>query len=578
MAELNLSDDLAARIKNKLEFLYDNQSKEYFDKILELMTEYKPQIEQQDRKDWVDEEDLILITYGDNIQEEDKAPLQSLKEFVDDYFSNLVSGIHILPFFPYSSDDGFSIIDYKAVNPEFGDWSDINQISEDYRMMFDAVINHISAESDWVEGYLNGEDEYEDFFIDVDPEIDLSQVTRPRAKPLLTEFESSEGTKHLWTTFSPDQVDLNFSNPEVLLRVIEILLFYVTQGAEIIRLDAIAYLWKKIGTSCIHLEETHQVVKLMKDIFAAVAPEVIIITETNVPHEENISYFGNGDDEAQMVYQFSLPPLVLHSFVSGDASYLSEWAADIEAPSEETTFFNFLASHDGIGVRPAEGILTEEEIQDLADRAVEHGGAVNYKTNSDGSKSPYELNITYVDAIIDEDEDLDTQAKKFVASQSILLAMVGVPGIYIHSLLGSRNYEQGVEETGRNRTINREKLKREQVEEELNDPHTLRSKVYKEYSKLIELRKEEKAFHPNGKQEVLDTNEAVFSLLRSHEEEALLSLHNVSGEEQKVVVDLAEYGMGDREEFKDIIAEEEVDVQGKQVRLNLAPYQVRWLK
>jgi sucrose phosphorylase len=296
----------------------------------------------------------------------------------------VLDGVHILPFFPYSSDDGFSVIDYKQVDPPLGGWEDVARLEQRYRLMFDAVINHISRESSWFQGFLQGERPYTDFFIAVDPETDLSEVVRPRALPLLTRFETANGVKYVWTTFSDDQIDLNYANPRVAMAIIDVLLFYAEQGAQIIRLDAIAYLWKEIGTGCIHLAKTHEMVKLWRAVFDAVAPDVLLITETNVPHQENISYFGDylpetgKTDEAQLVYNFTLAPLTLHAFLSGDATRLSQWAKTLQAPTG-ATFFNFIASHDGFGVRPAEGILGPAEMQALVDRTLAHGGQVGYR-------------------------------------------------------------------------------------------------------------------------------------------------------------------------------------------------------
>jgi len=350
--------------------------------------------------------DAILITYGDQFQQPGQPHLRTLADFLDRHLPDVMDGVHLLPFFPYSSDDGFSIIDYKQVAPALGDWEDVARLEVRYRLMFDAVINHISRESAWFQGFVRDEAPYRDYFIVVEPKSDLSRVVRPRALPLLTPVETREGVKHVWTTFSADQIDLNYANPQLTLAVIDTLLFYAAQGAQIIRLDAIAYLWKEIGTSCIHLPQTHAMVKLWRAVFDAVAPDVLLITETNVPHKENISYFGDylpetgKTDEAQLVYNFTLAPLTLHAFLSVDATKLSQWAATLETPPG-ATFFNFIASHDGFGVRPAEGILSSAEMQSLVARTLAHGGQVGYKANPDGSKSVYELNITLYDFLND---------------------------------------------------------------------------------------------------------------------------------------------------------------------------------
>jgi glycosidase len=525
----------------------------------------------------VTERDVMLITYGDSLWEPETAPLKSLHDFLQQYLAGVMSAVHILPFYPYSSDDGFSVIDYTAVNPAFGDWPDIRRIGQSFKLMFDAVINHISAQSDWFQAFLSGDPDYQGFFISVDPAVDLSQVVRPRSLPLLTPVQTQQGEKYVWTTFSADQIDLNFAHPAVLLKVVDVLLFYISQGMSFIRLDAIAYLWKRIGTGCIHLEETHTVIKLFREIFDLVAPAVAIITETNVPHAENVSYFGDGTDEAQLVYQFTLPPLMLHAFGVGDAVVLSDWAARIEKVSDSTTFFNFTASHDGIGVRPVEGILSETEVSALVERAQAHGGAVSFKTNSDGSQSPYELNINYFDALSDPagDEPLDLQVRRFIASQAIQLAFMGMPGVYIHSLLGSRSWQEGVEQTGRLRSINREKLRMDIVTAELNDSGSLRSRVFSAYRALITRRIREKAFHPNASQTVLRLHPAVFALLRTSPDgaEHIVALHNVAN--RRVQVDLSAVPLTRITAYRDLVSDQRVDAGET---LHIAPYQVLWLR
>jgi sucrose phosphorylase len=396
--------------------------------------------------------------------------------------------------------------------------------------------------------------------------------------------DTVRGRALVWTTFSDDQIDLNYACPELMLRVLDLLLFYVSEGAEIIRLDAIAYLWKEIGSSCIHLPQTYEVVRLMRAVLDAVAPGVLLITETNVPHEENVSYFGRplasgGTDAAQLVYQFSLAPLTMHSILTGDATVLTGWAEGL-APPPQATFFNFTASHDGIGVRPAEGLLAPEQVQGLVDATIAHGGRVSYKSNPDGSRSAYELNISYFDALSDPaaDESVDRQVARFIVSQAIMLAMAGVPGIYVHSLLGSRSWHAGVAETGRNRTINREKLPRGELERALADPQSVRHKVYHAYAALLRARAAEAAFHPFGEQVVLSLDARIFVLLRRDPRAAsrALCLHNVSDQAFSASIPLAL--LGDHgERWRDMLTGEVGRVGGSQLRVDLGPYAVRWL-
>lgn len=546
-----------------------------------------PQLSRPTPDDRVDEKDAFLITYGDMVGESGETPLSTLAYFLQKHIVGLITTVHLLPFFPFSSDDGFSVIDYDAVNPDLGSWDDIAQIGRQFRLMFDAVINHISAESDWFQGYLQGDPRYKDYFIEVEPGTDLSQVFRPRQSPLLTPFQQKVAPgqtvkKLVWTTFSADQIDLNFANPDVLLDVIGVLLDYVSKGAEFIRLDAIAYIWKEYGTSSIHLPQTHRIIQLIRKVLDKVAPRVALITETNVPHQENISYFGDGTNEAQMVYNFSLPPLTLNAFHTGNATILSRWADTLTLPSDQVTYFNFLASHDGIGVTPARGYLSQEVIEQMGQRVEALGGYVSYRANPDGTSTPYELNISYIDALGDpdiKDEAEDLVIARFLASQAIMLAIRGVPGIYFHSLFGSRSWPEGVRETGRVRTINREKLQLTPMEKVLADSGSFRYRVFRGYRRLLEARRLSGAFHPIGGQRILFLKKAIFSLVRTSPDgrTRVLCFHNVSRESQELTFNLSDFGLDRRSTWRDLLSQTTIQIRRGVIRLRLEPYQVVWL-
>lgn len=553
-----------------------------FERLRALIDSYRNLLTVPQKADpLLSERDSVLITYADQLSEPDTFPLETLSHFCDQYLSGLASSVHLLPFYPYSSDDGFSVINYRVVNPQFGDWDHISRLSKNFRLMFDAVINHASVQHEWFQGFLKDDPRYRNYFVVVEGNPDLSQVVRPRALPLLTTFDTSSGPRQVWTTFSADQVDLNFQNPSVLLEIVDTLLFYVAQGAQLIRLDAIAYLWKEIGTSCIHLPQTHRVIRLFRAVLDVVAPHVLLITETNVPHQDNISYFGNGSDEAQMVYNFALPPLVLHTIHTGNSRVLSHWANGLKLPSTATTFFNFLASHDGIGINPARGILSDEEIDVLIQRVIDHGGLVSYKNDVSGAQIPYELNVNYFDALSDphSEEHITTQVDRFMAAQAIMLALVGVPGIYFHSLFGSRGWRAGVDRTGRNRTINRQKFNLASFERELTDQSSLRYQIFQRYTQLLQARRETTAFHPYGRQEILDYGEAIFAVLRfSPDGDArVLCLHNISDQPQRVKIDSREiFGLFAGSLIDLITGHRMDDLLNDMVALQ--PYQTLWLR
>lgn len=483
------------------------------------------------------EKDQWVICYGDSILDEGTPPLAVLDTFLQRYLGDAISGVHVLPFFPWSSDDGFSVIHYREVNSELGEWAHIQTLASHYDLMADLVLNHVSRESLWFVDYLTGSLPGRDYFIEVDPDTDVSQVTRPRSSPLLVPISTRRGTRHVWATFSEDQIDLNFENPDVLLEFVGILLFYLQQGVRIIRLDAVAFLWKRLGTSCIHLPETHTVVRLLRAIVDEIAPGTLLITETNVPHAENISYFGlerlakGAPDEAHMVYQFALPPLLLHTLTRGEATTIQTWLNSLPVLPEQCTYLNFTASHDGIGVRPLEGLLPDHERDALLELMHRFGGFVSMRSNPDGSDTPYEINITWFEAMCGTRRGPDPwQIARFLCSQAIMLSLQGIPALYIHTLTGTLNDVEGVERSGRLRSINRRRWQLDELALLLESPSTPTHDVFHALHRLLEQRRQEPCFHPNAPQRVIDTPPELLAIERGplRNGRRLLSLYNVT--------------------------------------------------
>ncbi|WP_057913803.1 sugar phosphorylase [Peribacillus muralis] len=555
--------NITVKIENWLKLIYkEDYSSAFTNQLVNAINEWK-------QKDWketmpLSEKNVYLITYGDAISEDGEPTIKTLNKFLNEYAREEITDVHLLPMFPYTSDDGFSVVDYHQIQPKLGDWADIERFSGDYRLMFDFVANHMSKSSQWFQEYLRGCSAYKNYFIPKEAGFDSSKVVRPRTSPLFHEYE---GGKTAWTTFSEDQVDINFKHFPALLEMTNILLEYAYRGGTSIRLDAIGFMWKESGTTCIHLPQTHAIIKLWREILEELQLHTLLITETNVPYKENISYFGDGKNEAHMVYQFSLPPLVLHTLTTHHADTLTKWAKTIEKVSDESTYFNFLASHDGIGMRPTEGILSDDERTALAEKVLENGGRVSYKSNPDGSESPYELNINYMDALINKEEDTDEaiQVQKMLGAHSILFSVIGVPAVYYHSLLGSGNDYEGLETSGINRRINREKFDYENL---VNQLHTSkrREKVFNGLKKLIRIRKQQTAFSPFAEQEILEMGDQVFSLKRRNEEtgETILFVINVAN--AVIDVELPYNGY-------DLCSEKRVEKS-----IVLTPYQFMWIK
>jgi sucrose phosphorylase len=587
--------DAQERMFNRLCFLYGKDEAEAvmpeLERLLKVHHAHKPQemIEAEkscDPKERFTEKDMILITYGDLLHGDGDSPLTTLHNLVNTYNPGSLNTIHILPFFPYSSDRGFSIKDFSSVDPKLGTWADIRTISSQYQLMFDGVLNHASSESKMFKEFLNGHQFYKDFFIYYNSPDDLtpdqrSKIFRPRTSDILTKFQTIDGPRYVWTTFSEDQIDLNFRNPAVLTRVIDGLLFYARQGANIIRLDAVTYVWADPGTECVHLPQTHEVVKLLRDVMDTVAPGVALVTETNVPHEDNISYFGNGYDEAHMVYNFALPPLVLHTFYRQDTTALSRWAENLENPSEAATFFNMLDTHDGIGLMGVKGILPKEDIDFIIQSAKEHGALISYKMTENHTEEPYEINSTWWSAINgdDSDEDIAFQVKRYTASRSLALVLQGVPAAYVHGVMGTPNDHPLAKKTGVKRDVNRGIIDSKAFAEALKDPQSKNSLLRKNNSRLMLIRTSQRSFHPHGGQRILMISPAVFTVFRTSPEgdQHILAMTNVTNDECTTEIPLFELSVKETHWF-DLVSEKEWKAQNEKLSIALQPYDVIWLK
>jgi sucrose phosphorylase len=529
------------------------------------------------------EADVVLISYGDSVYEQSdgstdtnpKPPLKTLHRFLKRYCANAINHVHILPFFPYSSDDGFSVIDYSSVNESLGTWDDIQAISEDFGLMVDLVVNHCSARSAWFQQFIDRKSPGKDFFFTARLTDDISQVVRPRTSPLLRETKTSEGVEQVWCTFSHDQVDFDFRNPEVLIAFIEIIRLYLDKGTRIFRFDAIAFLWKIVGTSCINLPQTHEVVRLMRTLIEHASPQALIITETNIPNRENLTYFGNAN-EAHAIYNFSLPPLLVNALVSGNSRYLKSWLMSMPPAQNGTFYFNFIASHDGIGLRPAEGLLSEQEINDLANCMLKFGGRISWRSADNGKQKPYELNIALIDALKGTLAGEDHwQIERFICAHTIMFALEGVPGLYIHSLLGTTNDEEKVLHTGQNRSINRHRWQYDALEAELDDVYSLHHQVLTQITQLLHIRRSQKAFHPNATQFTLQLRNELFGFWRQSidRKQSVFCVSNMTDEEQELY--LSDINLIGTDEWIDLISH--LHINREDNNIILAPYQSVWL-
>lgn len=522
-----------------------------------------------------DQADAIMITYADSLLSESEKPLDTLKNFLDEYCADAINGVHILPFFPYSSDDGFSVIDFSSVNEGLGDWSNIQSISSSYKLMSDLVINHCSARSKWFENFQKQIDPGKDFFFTCEPGDDVSQVVRPRTNRLLYPVDTANGIKYVWCTFSHDQVDLDFSNPEVLKKFIEIIRYYLDMGVKIFRLDAVAFLWKKVGSSSINLPETHELVRLIRTLIEHAQSDAVIITETNIPNIENMSYFGN-QNEAHWIYNFSLPPLLVNCLLTGNSQHIRQWLMSMPAAINGTSYFNFIASHDGIGLRPLEGLISNDEEQAMIATLQKFGGKISWRAISDNESKPYEINIALYDALKGSIKGEDQyNFVRFICAHQIMLGLQGVPAFYVHSLLATGNDYQRYFNSGHNRCINRHKWQYEELKPLLDNPQTEHHQVFYKLKDLIQLRAKQAAFHPNAEQYVLYLGDGFVGFSRNtvDKSQIIYCISNITDEQQILPINSINLAYGRK--FIDLISDEPLAVELEY--LSFQPYQTVWL-
>ena len=519
---------------------------------------------------------IAVITYGNTIVNGKQHSLKVLKHFSDTQFKPLIDWIHVLPFFPYSSDDGFAVSDYTSVDPQLGEWQDITALSKQFDIMADLVINHCSSQHSWFKNFRNCQDPGKDYFYTADPDGDYSQVVRPRTNELLQTVETLKGTRHVWCTFGHDQVDLDFGNPEVLLEFVRVMRLYLDKGIRVFRLDAIAFIWKELGTSCLNLNQTHEIVRLLRTLIEHVNPYAVIITETNIPNQENLSYFGNAN-EAHCVYNFSLPPLLVHALVSGDCRHLKSWLMSMPPSQNGTAYFNFIASHDGIGLRPVEGLLDDQELHRFIQTMEDFGGKISWRALDGGvTKKPYEVNIALYDALSGTMDGKDEwRLQRFICAHAIMLALEGIPAFYIHSLLGTTNDYERLERLGHNRAINRRQWREEELLENLANPESHHAQVFRRLADLIHLRKQQAAFHPNATQFTLHLGDHVFAFWRQSldRKQSIFCLNNISKDNQTIL--LSSINLIITDAWRDLISDQ--DYTNIRESITLAPYQTLWL-
>jgi len=540
------------------------------DQIIQIIKKFNQN--NSKKKLTISEKTSLVICYGDNINSNQKSSIQVFQNFFKKNLNKYFNAIHFLPFYPSSSDSGFAVKDHYKIEKRIGSWSDIKKISKSSHVMADIVINHSSARGLWFKNFLKKKRPGKDYFLTVNSKFNTSKVVRPRDHKLLKKIDIFGKSDFLWRTFSADQIDLDFKNPSVLLRFIKIMVHLVSNGVTIFRLDAIAYLWKKNGTNCINLKQTHEIVKLLRLISNLLNVETIIITETNLPEKENLSYFGK-NDEANWIYNFSLPPLLIHAFLFENSSYLNKWSKKLPNAKFQNSYLNFIASHDGIGMRPTEGILNERSLNNFLKRLKKNGSKFSYRKVQNKSRKVYEANITVFDALKKSNTDPNGKffLERYISAHAIMISFEGIPAIYFNSLFGKSNDEAKYVITGNNRDVNRYKWNHRNITKKLSDKKSKQSIFYQNLGKLLEIKRKQKAFHPNAKRLNINLGSKIFCYERISldKKQTIICITNLSTKLQyiKINKNLIKY--------RDLLGRKIFFTLDKKIKLD--PCQTIWL-
>ncbi len=524
-------------IRSKLDNIYkiflSKKDIDYFEnEIVQIIKQFNKK--NPKKKKSISEKTTLVICYGDSVYSEKNKSIRVFKNFFQKRLGKNFNIVHFLPFYPSSSDSGFAVKDHYKIDSKLGNWFDIKSFSKKSDIMADMVINHSSARGLWFKNFLKAKRPGKDYFLTVDSKFNTSKVVRPRDHKLLKKIDIFNKTDYLWRTFSPDQLDLNFKNPAVLLRFIKIMINLINHGVTIFRLDAIAYLWKESGTKCINLNKTHEIIKLLRVISGLLNTQTLIVTETNLPEKENLSYFGK-NDEANWIYNFSLPPLLIHAFLFENNSYLYNWSKKLPRSKNGNCYLNFIASHDGIGMRPTEGLLSSKALKDFLYRLKKNGSKFSYRKIQNKSKKIYEANITVFDALKKTNYDNGKFSfERYISAHSIMIAFEGVPAVYFNSIFGTSNDEAKFVITGNNRDVNRYKWNLKNISNKLNNKDSKEYYFYEKISNLLSIKKKQKAFHPNASRENINLGPKIFCFKREsiNKKQTIICITNLSSKIQ----------------------------------------------
>ncbi len=543
--------------------------------ILDDFSEKSRYEEISEDKKW-DQSFAVLITYADGVCKNGESTLVTLRELLSKYFGSLSKVVHILPFLKSTSDGGFAVSSHKYLEEKFGSWEDLKSISNKHYLMADLVLNHVSSSHPWVQQFIKCQEPGLSNVFSPSQDLDWTNVIRPRSSSLFSQINTKDGQKLVWTTFGPDQIDLNWLNPKMTIEFLNLIITYLSNGIKWLRLDAVGFIWKEPGTTCLHLPKAHSIVKILRILLNDLRKDGVLITETNVPQKENLSYL-LPEDEADMAYNFPLPPLLLEAIITSRADILNSWICDWPELPKTTTLFNFTASHDGVGLRALEGLMNEQRINDLLINCEKRGGLVSHRRLSSGEDKPYELNISWWSAMEDPGRDSNRfQCERFLLTQLLVMSLKGVPAFYLPALLASENDIKSFSMTGQRRDLNREKFKSEKLSAVFRNPESNANKNLKYLRNAMDVRAKLPQFHPQSQMECLSKSRGdIVVIKRGIGSRAVFTIHNMT--DNKINYRLSEYKVtkliNDDLNMQDYLT----SCKYNSNNIELDPFQVIWL-
>ena len=570
------------KLNKLLKTIYSNNTTEEINfisnQLLQILDNFseKSAYEEISNKERWDESHSVLITYADSIYKNGEPTLITLGDLLSKHFGSLSKVVHILPFLKSTSDGGFAVSSYDSLEEKFGCWDDLKSISKNHVLMADLVLNHVSSSHPWVQQFIKSQEPGISNVFSPEQNLDWSNVVRPRSSSLFSQINTEDGPKQVWTTFGPDQIDLNWHNPKMTLEFLNLIISYLANGIKWLRLDAVGFIWKESGTTCLHLPKAHSIVKILRILLNDLLNDGVLITETNVPQKENLSYL-IPEDEAHMAYNFPLPPLLLEAIITSKADILNSWIFDWPRLPDDTTLFNFTASHDGVGLRALEGLMNEQRIKDLLINCEKRGGLVSHRRLSNGVDKPYELNISWWSAMEDSSRDFNRfQFERFILTQLLVMALKGVPAFYLPALLASENDIKSFSTTGQRRDLNREKFKSDNLLSVFNNPESNANKNLKYLCNAMDVRSELKQFHPCSEMKCLSKGRSdIVVIKRGKGPESVFAIHNMT--ENKINYQLNDNDLTEKIDndfnMRDFLTSTKYNCKN----ISLDPFQVVWL-